>query len=212
MITEKLTQRLFWKKWPYKVILGDEVPPVGKKYHTMQFASRTVKEDQTHAIGCNFVRWFKKNYPDYAMRREYRISVFLDSREQVDHVIDNWRKHVIEVWSPANVNVIKMMKDHIHDVIRESPWYKQFSIRARIPYTHDVRDRGAEEIRQAVQQIEHSWHAAGTLGRIIHFPDAPLLYSYGQPMYLYLSDNEDAVMLKLQLNEWIDRFERQRPP
>jgi hypothetical protein len=216
MIREKLTQRLFWKKWPYKVILGNDTFKASKAaaLHSLKFPPQpTLKEDQAYySLGSGFTRWFKNHYPDYSMRKEYKISVFLDTREQVDHIIDNWGKHVLEVWAPANPNAVQLMKDHIHDIIRERPWYNEFSIRARIPYTHELRTRGIDDLRQAVKQVERGWHAGGVLHRILNDSTARIPYSYGQPMYLYLKDNEDAIMLRLQLNEWIDRFERQRPP
>lgn len=216
MIKEKLTQRLFWKKWPYKVILGENTSKgsMGTLLSSLKFQTQpTLKQDQAHyALGSGFTRWFKSHYPDYSMRKEYRISVFLATREQVDHIIDNWGKHVLEVWSPANATAVQLMQDHIHDIIRERPWYNKFSIRARILYTHDLRTRGIDDLRQAVKQVEHGWHAGGVLQKILSDPTTKIPYSYGQPMYLYLKDNDDAIMLRLQLNEWIDRFERQRPP
>jgi hypothetical protein len=37
-------------------------------------------------------------------------------------------------------------------------------------------------------------------------------FACGQPYYLYLLDNDDAIMLKLQAGDWVERFERQRKP
>lgn len=209
------TQRLFWQKWPYKVILDfsqDSRPIIPST------TSRWVRPNRsmTHPEWANFRRWQKKNLEGTGMRSEGgHISAFLATKEQLELVLDTWTKFVSEVWEPSSEEALTLMKDHVFDVVREHPWYRKYPIRARLLYTQEFQHKGLPSIRQALEGIEHeNWYAAGALNVILNEKEPGFNYPwpYGQPYYLYLTDNDDAVMLKLQVGDWIDRFERQRKP
>jgi len=204
-----VSQRLFWKKWPYKIILGKDSDrrPVWK--------NRFVKnsDDETYAWKSQFMRWFKKHHPDSGLRNEVRISVFLKTKEEVDSIVDTWNNLILEVWEPENEQALALMENHVFDVIRKDPWYKKFPVRARILYTQDFRLNGLDAMRNAVDQMDaDTWYAGGQLKLLLSATASRHIYPVGQPFYLYLSSNEDAIMLKLQVGDWIDRFERQRKP
>ncbi len=160
-----------------------------------------------------FRQWFKKHHPDCGIRCESNISVFLSTREEVEHVLDTWKKYVEEIWEPADESSLSEMKDHVYDVVRDSYWYKKFPIRARVLYTPEFRLNGLPMLRDALSSIDaDSWTAKGLLMDLIGEPTGRIPWACGQPVYLYLLENEDAIMLKLQAGDWIDRFERIRKP
>lgn len=208
---KKISQRLYWKQWPYKIILGKE----GDE-RKMPWKHRFIKatDDETYAWHSQFRRWFKKNFPEAGLRQEGRISVFLKTQEQVDILVDAWNNYILEIWSPESEQALTLMENHVYDVIRPEPWYKKYPIRARILYNQEFKMRGLEQMRDAVKQIDsENWHAGGLLKTLLSDKiQSKVPYPCGQPFYLYLLDNEDAIMLKLQVGDWIDRFERQRKP
>lgn len=209
----KVSQRLYWKQWPYKIILGKDSDNQ-KKQHVWKNRWTKNIDDETYSWQSQFKRWFKKTFPEGGLRRESRISVFLKTQEQVNLVVDSWNSYVLEVWGPENAKALSLMENHIYDVIRPDPWYKRYPIRARILYSPEFKMRGLDQMRDAVNQIEpHNWHAGGLLKTLLSSDiKGKVPFPYGQPFYLYLLDNEDAIMLKLQVGDWIDRFERQRKP
>lgn len=208
---KKVSQRLYWKQWPYKVILGK-----ADDNQKMPWKNRFTKstDDDTYAWHSQFRRWFKKTFPEGGLRKEGRISVFLKTQDQVDLLIDTWNSYILEVWAPENAQALTLMENHVYDVIRPEPWYKKYPIRARILYNQDFKMRGLDQMRDAVRQIDSdNWHAGGLLKTLLSDKLlGKIPYPVGQPFYLYLLDNEDAIMLKLQVGDWIDRFERQRKP
>lgn len=213
---QRVTQRLFWKKWPYKVIVDFSVPERPATVHTSRWTKAHTRQREMHPEWANFRRWQKKTLSGTGLRGEGGcISLFLETQDQVDQVTGTWYKYVKEVWAPASDQALETMQSHVHDVVREHPWYKRYTIRARILYTSEFRrDGGLDALRDALSGIDReNWHAAGALDLLLANPSAKSLpWPYGQPYYLYLADNDDAVMLKLQVGDWIDRFERQRKP
>lgn len=207
----KITQRLFWKQWPYKIVLGNKTE---EKQTVWQKRFTKHVDDETYAWKSQFRRWFKKTLPDGGLRHETRISVFLKNKDEADLVIETWPNLILELWAPENPQALTLMQDHVHDIIRENPWYKKFPIRARILYSREFKVEGLGIMRDVVSQIdEDKWYAGGLLKTLLSRHDlGKLPHPCGQPFYLYLADNDDAVMLKLQAGEWIDRFERQRKP
>lgn len=207
-----VTQKLFWKQWPYKVLLktrreSDE--PALPRLHY-----RSYRDDIESSIATNRIRqWFKKHYPNGGVRRESGISLFVNTQEEADHIIDTWPKLVEAVWAPADDRALALLQSHTYDVVRARPWYGRFPIRARILYTVDFRNQGLPLLREAVNSLEKgSWFTAGLLRTLITDDNGRMQWACGQPVHLYLAENEDAIMLKLQAGDWIDRFERVRAP
>jgi hypothetical protein len=206
---KRVSQRLFWKKWPYKVILGKD----SDRGHAYKHRFTKKDDDDTYAWKSQFMRWFKKHHPDSGLRNEVTISVFVKTKDEVDNIVDTWNSLILEVWAPENEQALALMENHVFDVIRNDPWYKKYPVRARILYTQDFKLHGLNAMRDAVDQMDaEAWYAGGQLKTLLSDKTAKQLYPVGQPFYLYLSDNEDAIMLKLQVGDWIDRFERQRKP
>jgi hypothetical protein len=207
-----VTQRLFWKQWPYKIVLGDEKDSSRWEYKLYRY-TKNVDAD-TYAWKSTFRRWFKKTFPGGGIRNEMNISVFLKTKEEVDLVIETWPKMVLELWAPESAEALVLMQDHVYDVVRENPWYNKFPIRARILWTTEFRHQGLELIKSAVSQMDPDlWHAGGQLKALLsNSTTVKIPFACGQPYYLYLFDNDDAIMLKLQAGDWVERFERQRKP
>lgn len=207
-----ITHRLFWKKWPYKVLL--RAPSDRPRYSSHLMNPVPFTDFAEDALSrSKFRQWFKKHHPDCGIRCETGISVFLSTRDELEHVIDTWKKYVKEVWEPADQESLTAMKDHVYDVVRDSYWYKRFPVRARILYTPEFRLNGLSLIRDALSSIpSENWLARGLLEDLLAEPSGRVPWACGQPVYLYLLENEDAIMLKLQAGDWIDRFERIRKP
>lgn len=211
---QRLTQRLFWKRWPYKILLMfSEKDQQTRDRVPRKFSRWTETLGDDIRLKIQFRQWFKKHHPEGGIRSESGISVFLDTQDEVDSVIDAWKKYVIEVWQPATDESLALMKDHVYDVVRPSLWYRRFHMRARILYTQEFYVNGLPTLQSALGGFEKdSWQARGLLMDLIANTKGRLPWAWGQPMYLYLSDNEDAIMLKLQVGDWIERFERIRQP
>lgn len=209
----RVTQKLFWKQWPYKIVLG-EADEAARQAHKKLYRYTKNIDTETYAWKSTFRRWFKKTFPAGGLRNEQTISVFLKTKDEVDLVLETWPKLILELWAPESDEALTLMQDHVYDVIRENPWYKKFPIRARILWTTEFRHQGLDLIKSAVDQMDPDlWHAGGQLkGLLSNNSTAKIPFACGQPYYLYLVDNDDAIMLKLQAGDWIDRFERQRKP
>lgn len=212
-----VTQRLYWKQWPYKIILGEESKEVRANNFSWHARSNFIKptSKESAAWKSQLRRWFKKNFPNGGIRQETRISLFLHTQEEVDLVLDSWKNLVLELWEPASSEALTLMQDHVHDVVREHPWYRRYPIRARILYSQEFKTNGIGQLKEIVDQLdEENWHAGGLLNTLLKHGNklTKLPWPCGQPFYLYLADNDDAVMLKLQAGDWIERFERQRKP
>lgn len=212
-----VTQRLFWKRWPYKVLLkfnttrSNRLSSLGSTRRYNHWLDSGSIEDLR--VKSQFRQWFKKHHPDGGIRSESGISVFLSTQDEVDNVVDAWKKHVVEVWAPSNAASLTTMQDHVYDVVRSTLWYRRFPIRARILYTQEFRHAGLSALRDALSGMEPDhWMAKGLLMDLINEPTGRIPWAWGQPVYLYLLDNEDAIMLKLQAGDSIDRFERIRAP
>jgi hypothetical protein len=204
---EHRTQRLFWKKWPYKAII--EVPARSIGGWTSR---RTPNPDRTANI-TKIKDWCKKNLEDYGIRCETFVSVFVRTEEELNELLDQYGHRITEVWKPESVTAKDILLQHEYDVVRANPWYGKFTIRARINYNSDFRVKAVDNFRAAVRSLEPGdWHCAGLLKEVLQSDTIPSRFGWGQPLYLYLASAEDAAMLRLQCSEYIERFERIRPP
>jgi hypothetical protein len=205
-----LTQKLFWKRWAYKAII--EIQPVRNsagwsRRHTD--AERIARNNDFTRV----IKWVNENLPTAGQRREGNLSVFLENKEQLELLVDHWGHRVISTWEPESDSVKDMLTSHANDVVRARPWYGRFPIRARILYTDEFRQRALNDFKTAVNGLDsNDWHAKGMLSDLILVDKLPKSYAWGQPMHLYLASADDAAMLKLQCGDYIERFERIRPP
>ena len=206
---EHSTQKLFWKKWPFKAIIKISA---GRSGHSggYSFSRRNSSERQEEFA--KLKKWFKKHLPDVGIRCETHFSVFLATEAELAEVLDAWGHKVLEVWKPESESAKELLIEHEYDVVRDRLWYGKYPIRARISYTDEFRTRHAPAFREAVKSLgNETWHAAGQLKELID--NAELLrFGWGQPLYLYLVSAEDAAMLRLQCGDYIQRFERIRKP
>jgi len=206
------TQKLYWKKWPYKVILQllpietDRIIPGAWKHNR---SNRIMRLDESNRIK----GWCQTKFTDFGFRREMNLSIFLHTEDEVDTVLCSYGHLAIELWAPANDASKELLLDHVHDVIRATPWYGKFPIRALIPYSQKLRNADPTLLKTAVATLDvDGWAAAGMIGQIVKDGRMYATYAWGQPMYLYLKDDTEAAMLRLQLGGFIERFERIRKP
>lgn len=203
---EHSTQKLFWKKWPYKAIL--QVPASKSSFGAYSRRNNTERLEEFSRLK----EWFKNHLPDAGIRCETNLSAFLSTEEELNEVIDNWGHKVLEIWKPKSESAKDLLVQHEFDVIRDRLWYGKYPIRARIAYTAEFRLNHVPAFREAVLSLgKDNWHAAGHLLDIINKAKADR-YGWGQPLYLYLNSAEDAAMLRLQCGDYIERFERIRQP
>jgi hypothetical protein len=205
---EHSTQKLFWKKWPYKAII--KITAQRSVHNGYSFSRRNTVERQEEFE--RLKHWFKNHIPEAGIRCETNLSVFLSTEQELAEVLDNWGHKVLEVWKPASNAAKELMEEHECDVVRDRLWYGKYPIRARIPYTADFRSKHIQSFREAVLSLgDGSWHAAGQLLDIIAKSNVSR-YGWGQPLHLYLATAEDAAMLRLLCGDYIERFERVRKP
>jgi hypothetical protein len=206
---EHSTQKLFWKKWPFKAIIEISAARSGH-YGAYSYSRRNNAERQ--AEFARLKEWFKNHLPDVGIRCETHFSVFLATEAELAEVLDAWGHKVLEVWRPESESAKELLVEHEYDVVRDRLWYGKYPIRARICYTDEFRTRYAPAFREAVKSLgNENWHAAGQLKELID--NAALLrFGWGQPLYLYLTSSEDAAMLRLLCGNHIQRFERIRKP
>jgi len=203
------TQRLFWKKWPIKVII--KIEPARNAY----YGHRMQRDDlDKRRVNISLIKdWFSKNMPEAGIRAESNLSIFLNTVEDLEKVLDEFEHSIIEIWQPENDTAKDLMLLHGYDIIRKTLWYGRFPIRARINYNENFRQNGVELFKGAVNGLdENDWHAAGLLKTILGAEKLPRIYGWGQPLHLYLYSAEDAAMMRLQCGDFIERFERIRSP
>jgi len=203
------TQKLYWKKWPYKVII--ELLPHEDKSSSWNLTKNN--RTKRYAASNKIKAWCETKFMDFGLRREINISIFLHTEDEVNTLLCSYGHLAIELWAPVNDAAKELLLDHRHDVIRAKPWYGKFSIRALIPYTQKLRTGDPLLLKTAVSNIDSDdWHAAGMVGNIIKHGKMYSNYAWGQPMYIYLKEDSDAAMLRLQLGTLVERFERIRKP
>jgi hypothetical protein len=207
---EHSTQKLFWKKWPYKAIIRISAHRGGSWGSGYSYSRRNSAE-RTEEFN-RLKEWFKNHLPDSGIRCESNLSVFLSTEEELAEVIDAFGLKVLEVWRPDSESAKELLIEHEYDVVRDRLWYGQYSIRARIPYSTEFRTKHLQSFREAVLSLgEGNWHAAGHLKEIIVNSKVDR-YGWGQPLHLYLASPDDAAMLRLLCGDYIERFERVRKP
>jgi hypothetical protein len=205
---EHSTQKLFWKKWPYKAII--QLAAVQPVYSGGWAYSGNRNSPERLAEFTRLKEWFKNHLPNVGIRCETNLSVFLATEADLAEVIDAFGTKVIEIWTPISAAARELLVDHEFDVVRNRPWYGKYPIRARILYNAEFRTKHIPAFRAAVLSLgEGNWHAAGQLLDIIRMSSADR-YGWGQPLHLYLASAEDAAMLRLQCSDCIERFERVR--
>jgi hypothetical protein len=209
---QNYTQKLFWKRWPYKAII--QITPARKSVYTHQSWRMSDEEREARAKDLlSVTKWCKSRFPDAGIRREGNLSVFLDTETELQELVENWGDRVIATWQPQSSDALDLLKTHTYDVVRAKPWYGRFPIRARINYTDDFRIKAVDNLRSAMESMDNSdWYCAGLLYKIIKNEKLPRTYGWGQPLHLYLASQDDAAILRLQLGDYIVRFERIRAP
>lgn len=207
---EHSTQKLFWKKWPYKAIIG--VAPAGPATYGGNFSYSRRNNPERVSEFARLKEWFKNHLPEAGIRCETNLSVFLSTEAELAEVLDIFGHKVTEVWKPASESAKDLLIEHEFDVVRDRLWYGKYPIRARIAYSSEFRTKHVPAFREAVLSLGNgNWHAAGQLLDIITKSKADR-YGWGQPLHLYLASAEDAAMLRLQCGDYIERFERIRKP
>lgn len=207
---QHLTQKLFWKKWPYKAII--EISAARSGYGGNWSYSRRNNSERVQEFS-RLKEWFKNHLPDAGIRCETHLSVFLSTEQELAEVIDSFGSKVIETWKPASESARELLIEHEFDVVRERMWYGKYHMRARIPYNNEFRIKGFHVLKSALESIEKdNWYCAGLLNKIIESTAPPNVYGWGQPLHLYLLDSDDAAMLRLYCGDYIERFERIRKP
>lgn len=204
------TQKLFWKKWPYKAIV--EITPTrgshgwGRTNNTENLRLRSISINQAKS-------WCLKSFEDVGLRSESNLSVFLSTEEELNALVAYFGDRVLETWRPISTSAKDLMLNHEYDVVRDRPWYGRFPIRARISYNNDFRVKAIDNFKTAVNALDpNDWYCAGLLMKIIKNDVLPRTFGWGQPLHLYLASPDDAAMLRLQCGDYIERFERIRPP
>jgi len=205
---EHLTQRLFWKKWPFKAIIQIQTNRGSYDWRLTKL--------QAQARRSEFVvlkEWTASHFPNSGTRCETNFSVFLHTEEELNELLDYYGHKVIDVWKPESQSTMDTLLEHTFDVVRAKPWYGQYPIRARIPFTTEFRTEGFKTLQTSLESIaKDAWHCNGMLKDMMIRVNPPRLYSWGQPLHLYLSSNDDAAMLRLLCGHLIERFERIRAP
>lgn len=203
------TQRLFWKQWPYKAIV--KIEPT----HDTMLGWRRLSNEDRKLRNAEFKKiesWCKARFPEAGIRKETNLSIFLNTEDELNELIDSLDNLVLEVWKPESDSAKDLLLTHGHDVVRKNLWYGKYPIRARICYNDEFRTKYVQHLKDAVSALENDWHAAGLLKNIIEKQVLPRVYGWGQPLHLYLESSEDAAMLRLTCGDCIDRFERIRKP
>lgn len=205
---EHRTQRLFWKKWPYKVILSADAGTQSMASNPSPWARR---RDTSRLLAMrNLKNWILERFPDAGIRCETNVSVFLATEEEFQRLLDSYGHKVLEVWKPESTTAKDLLVEHEFDVVRERPWYGKYPIRARIPFNNSFRQNGVKAIQDILPSL-NEWHCAGILKDLLD-NNRNNAYGWGQPLHLYLADAEDAAMLRLCCGDYIERFERVRNP
>lgn len=204
---EHRTQRLFWKKWPYKVTLSVD----SSSYSQSNLTPWARRRDSSRLIAMrNLKSWVLERFPDAGVRCESHVSVFLATEEELQSLLDSYGHKVLEVWRPESDSAKDLLVEHEFDIVRERPWYGKYPIRARIPFNIELSRNGIKTIQDALPSLSE-WHCAGILYNMLTGQKTNA-YGWGQPLHLYLADADDAAILRLMCGDYIERFERVRNP
>jgi hypothetical protein len=205
---EHSTQKLFWKKWPFKAIIKISAARSGHNGYSFSRRNNAERVEEFARLKA----WFNNHLPEAGIRCETHLSAFLSTEAELAELLDAFGHKVLEVWRPKSDSARELLVEHEYDVVRDRLWYGKYSIRARIAYSADFRTKHIPAFREAVLSLgKENWHAAGQLLDIITNAKADR-YGWGQPLHLYLASAEDAAMLRLQCGDYIERFERIRQP
>lgn len=199
------TQKLFWKKWPYKAIIKIE----NGRSHTGSYYTRKNSWERVEEFS-RVKSWCLNRFPDAGIRCETNLSVFLATEDELNSLLDHYGHKVLAVWKPQSETAKDLLTDHEFDVVRDRLWYGKYPIRARIPFNNKLVEKGIDSIKTALPSLSE-WHCAGALNDMLS-KDRKSRYGWGQPLYLYLNDADDAAMLRLMCGDYIERFERIRKP
>ncbi len=205
---EHSTQRLFWKKWPFKAIIEVSIRRgaydwrLTKQQSTDRRAEFALLKEQIAA-----------RFPKSGTRCETNLSVFLHTEDELAELLDFYGHKIIDIWKPKSKSAMDTLLAHTFDVVRAKSWYGQYPIRARIPFTSEFRVSGLKNLQVALESLgKDTWHCNGMLKDMLLLTVNPRLYGYGQPLHLYLSSTDDAAMLRLLCGDVIERFEQIRAP
>ena len=199
------TQKLFWKKWPYKATIKldneNNGNPWSRGWRTSHARLESIRQ---------FRDWAAIRFPEAGIRCETHLSIFLSTEEELEDLIDAYKHKILEVWRPVSNSALDKLLEHEYDIVRDRPWYGKYPLRARIPFNNEFKNKGVVALRDALHQLD-DWHCQGILERMIRGENTSA-YGWGQPLHLYLSNPDDAAMLRLMCGDYIERFERVRNP
>jgi hypothetical protein len=219
-LQRKITEKPFWSKWPYKLVLrviateSDssykpydwDNDPISQAIVGSWIKERTLNRGVALTITATVLQQIQDDI-DFGRRLEgSKLSLFFHEKSQAEKYARKFKDIAIELWSPASQEIEQEMLDNKTTIIyKKNYWYKQFPIRARILCTKELRNKGMDDIRTALNNLEE-WKLVGQLNDMLFHNKN--YFSIGQPYYIYMGSDEDAAMFRLLCDHWIDRFER----
>lgn len=114
MLTSKKTNKLFYKKWPYKVRLRVENPHLWRSLeywkHRAKVSGTNFSKDIAHLV--SFEKHLQEIVKDqkYQVRSEgSRMSLFLDDRATFQKVLTEMKDTVIDCWEPESQESLSIL-------------------------------------------------------------------------------------------------------
>jgi hypothetical protein len=183
------TSRLFYKKYPYRILLTRSVRMKDPQYHS----------DWTPFICQSYLNEKEVDYKIYSQVRHkgseknpiviMNSSLFLKTRKDFDHCLSRWNSYVMSITVPFDDKSIEVLEKNTEVVIRQKLLFKKyrFVISFNRGYKEPLDDLNSwiEENLQATVPDGYKWSPAGWRPR------------------LYLCDESNLLLVKLT---WGDKI------
>jgi len=191
-IQYKTISHLFWGEFSYKVVVG--VKTVMRRYskqNVLGLSAKRAKEELAILRYCPADQSLWKSASHASS-----VVVFLKSKEDAEHLINNVKEQVLEVWQPVSDDQIKQLNDDHKIVFRDKLFYGTYDwcITCHLLNT---------EVRKDLLDWAFEYF---DLGERLNSPR--ILLSDGRHIKFYLADESDVLMVKIAQSERIRKIEK----
>jgi hypothetical protein len=211
------TARLFFNKFPYKIVFELDKSLLVRSNNRISY--RGSVWSNLSSIRSDLIRRIKYKIPEGVEHRgraeDIRYSLFIDDHAVFENILDTMKDYVVEVSMPTNETHLQLMKDNHRIRVRPTLFLKKYRFKVNIKSTWDNTFTDFAELRDWLDNLKHEddvdrWELGGSLRRMFRDIGKNISrYRYVNSAYsIYLSDEEDVMMLQLWLNNYYDSAEK----
>lgn len=214
------TARLFYGKYPYKIVFGIDESQLIK--NTQRVAYRRSDWANHLELRYNLIKRVKNKMPagtDFRSRFEYlHYSVFVRDQAVFEELLTTLQDCVTEVSIPSSEEHRQIMEDNHRIRVRPTLFLGKFRFRVNIKNNWGNKFAEFEKLQDWLENLEQSdsldrWQANSPLERLFleikqqTSQRNRYRYVYSK-LSIYLNDEQDVMMLQLWLNNHYDSAEK----